>query len=91
MLRLYSTEQALALRGDIHELTITRPLQFQSDGYDSEEPGHIIVIQKGDDISRVTVIGPEGCTDGVRLVRWSCSRVMTDLYRINPTWVFFGL
>ena len=63
MLRLYSTEQALALRGTIPELTITRSLQFQSDGYDHEEHGHIIVIQEGDDISRVTEIGPEGLLD----------------------------
>ena len=63
MLRLYSTEQALALRGTVPELTITRALQFQSDGYDHEEHGHIIVIQEGDDISRVTEIGPEGLLD----------------------------
>ena len=63
MIRLYSTEQALAQRGTILELTITRSLQFQSDGYGHEEHGHIIVIQEGDDISRVTKIGPEGLFD----------------------------
>ena len=63
MLRLYSTEQALALRGTIPELTITRSLQFQSDGYDHEEHGHIIVIQEGDVINRIPEIGPEGVFD----------------------------
>ena len=63
MIRLYSTEQALALRGTIPELTITRSLQFQSDGYDSAEHGHIIVIQEGDVINRIPEIGPEGLFD----------------------------
>ena len=63
MIRLYSPEQALALRGTIPELTITRSLQFQSDGYDHEEHGHIIVIQEGDELSRVPEIGPEGLFD----------------------------
>ena len=62
MIRLYSPEQALALRGTIPELTITRSLQFQSDGYDHEEHGHIIVIQEGDELSRVPEIGPEACS-----------------------------
>ena len=63
MIRLYPTEQALALRGTVPELTITRSLQSQSDGYDHEEHCHIIVIQEGVDISRGTEIGPEGLFD----------------------------
>ena len=56
MIRLYSTEQALALRGTIPELAIIRSIQFMGDGYDPEEHGHIIVIQADEDFSEFTEI-----------------------------------
>ena len=56
MIRLYSTEQALALRGTIPELAIIRAIQFMGDGYDPEEHGHIIVIQADEDFSEFTEI-----------------------------------
>jgi hypothetical protein len=79
MIRLYSTEQALALRGTIPELTITRSLQFQSDGYDSAEHGHIIVIQEGDDdLSRIPEIGPEGLFDADGYPTYEYIEVFTE-------------
>jgi hypothetical protein len=65
MIRIYSIEQALALRGSIPELAIIRALQFMGDGYSPEEHGHIIVIQEGDDLTQnklthIKEIGEDG-------------------------------
>lgn len=63
MIRLTSIQQALSLRGTIPELAVIRSIQFMGDGYDPEEHGHIIVMQEGDDISKVTEVGPNGLCD----------------------------
>ncbi len=63
MIRLLSTDQALALRGIIPELAIIRSLQFQGEGYSPEEHGHIIVLEAGDDPAGIHEIGPEGLYD----------------------------
>ena len=60
MVRIYSIQQALALRGTIPELAVIRSIQFMGDGYSPEEHGHIIVIQEGDNLSQVYEIGPNG-------------------------------
>jgi hypothetical protein len=60
MIRIYSKDQALSLRGTIPELAIIRSLQFMGDGYNPEEHGHIIVIQKGDDITQIKEVGEDG-------------------------------
>ena len=71
MIRLTSIQLALSLRGIIPELAIIRSIQFMGDGYDSEEHGHIIVIQEGDDITQnklthIKEIGDDGLfTDDV--------------------------
>ena len=59
MIRLFSTDQAINLRGIIPELAIIRSLQFQGSGY-SEAHGHIVVIEKDDDLSQVTEVSPSG-------------------------------
>ena len=63
MIKLTSIAQALSLKGTIPELAVIRAIQFMSDGYSPEEHGHIIVIQEGDDISKVSEIGPNGLCD----------------------------
>lgn len=63
MIRLFSIEQALSLRGTIPELAVTRALQFMGNGYSPQEHGHIVVIEEGDAISQVTEIGPDGLFD----------------------------
>ena len=60
MIHIYSIQQALSLRGIIPELAIIRAMQFMGDGYDPEEHGHIIVIEQGDDITRIKEIGDDG-------------------------------
>jgi hypothetical protein len=60
MIRIYSKDQALSLRGTIPELAIIRSLQFMGDGYNPEEHGHIIVIQEGDDITQIKEVGEDG-------------------------------
>ena len=60
MIRLLSTEQSLALRGQIPELAIIRSLQFQGEGYDPDIHGVILVLGPGDDLCRIPEIGPEG-------------------------------
>ena len=60
MIRLFSTDQAINLRGIIPELAVIRSIQFQSSGYSPETHGHIIVIQEGDDLTQVTEISPSG-------------------------------
>lgn len=50
MIRILSIEQALSLKGKIPDLAILRSQQFQGEGYEPEEHGHIIVIQKRDDL-----------------------------------------
>ena len=63
MIRLLSTKQSLALRGTIPELAIIRSLQFQSEGYDPNIHGVILVLEPGDDLCRIPEIGPEGLYD----------------------------
>ena len=63
MIRLLSTKQSLALRGTIPELAIIRSLQFQSEGYDPDIHGVILVLETGDDLCRIPEIGPEGLYD----------------------------
>ncbi len=63
MIRLLSTDQALALRGTIPELAILRSIQFQGEGYSPEEHGHIIVLEAGDYPAAIPEIGPEGLYD----------------------------
>ena len=60
MIRITSIQQALSLKGIIPELAIIRSLQFMGDGYSPEEHGHIIVVQKGDDITQIKEIGDDG-------------------------------
>ncbi len=63
MIRLLSTDQALALRGTIPELAILRSLQFQGEGYDPDIHGVILVLEPGDDPASIPEIGPEGLLD----------------------------
>ena len=63
MIRLLSTKQALSLRGTIPELALIRSLQFQSEGYDPDIHGVILVLETGDDLCRIPEIGPEGLYD----------------------------
>jgi len=63
MIRLYSHRQALQLRHILPRLALLRSQQFQGDGYDPEEHGHIIVIEEGVDLSHI----PEISSDGLRL------------------------
>lgn len=63
MIRLFSIEQALGLRGIIPELAVSRSLQFMGDGYSPQVHGHIVVLEKGDTISQVTELGPGGLHD----------------------------
>ena len=63
MIRLTSQQQALALRGKIPELAITRSLQFQGEGYDPDIHGVILVLGPGDDPAEIPEIGPEGLYD----------------------------
>ena len=60
MIRIYSIQQALSLKGTIPELAVIRSIQFMGDGYSPEEHGHIIVIQEGDDITQIKEIGEDG-------------------------------
>ncbi len=60
MIRLYSSDQALKLRGSIPELAVLRSLQFQGSGYCPDTHGHIVVIEEGDDIAQVTDVSPSG-------------------------------
>ena len=60
MIRITSIKQALSLKGVIPELAIIRSLQFMGPGYQAEEHGHIIVVQEGDDITRIKEIGDDG-------------------------------
>ena len=48
MIRLISIQQALSLRGRIHELAVIRSVQFMIDGYRPEEHGYIVVMREGD-------------------------------------------
>ncbi len=57
MIRIYSIQQALSLRGTIPELAIIRSLQFMGDGYSPDEHGHIIVIQANEDMLEINGIG----------------------------------
>ena len=59
MIRIYSIQQALSLKGTIPELAVIRSLQFMGDGYSPEEHGHIIVMQEGDDITQIKEIGDD--------------------------------
>lgn len=63
MIRLFSIEQALGLRGIIPELAVTRALQFMGSGYSPQVQGHIVVLEEGDAISQITEIGPGGLHD----------------------------
>lgn len=53
MIRIYSIKQALSLRGTIPELAIIRSIQFQGDGYNPIDHGHIIVLEPGDDPTHI--------------------------------------
>ena len=57
MIRIYSIEQALSLRGTIPDLAIIRSLQFMGDGYSPDEHGYIIVIQANEDLSEINEAG----------------------------------
>jgi hypothetical protein len=93
MIRIYSIEQALSLRGTIPELAIIRALQFMGDGYSPEEHGHIIVIQEGDDLSQAYEIGPNGLCDEDELPTYefveafieSCHVVYEAVYQIDDS------
>jgi hypothetical protein len=63
MIRILSIEQALSLRGIIPELAIIRSLQFQSEGYEPDIHGVILVLEAGDDLCLIPEIGPEGLYD----------------------------
>ncbi len=62
MIRLTSARQALNLRGTIPELAVLRMVQFEGqDGrYDPQVHGYILVVQEGDDISKIPEMGPDG-------------------------------
>ena len=57
MIRIYSIKQALSLRGKVPELAIIRSIQFQGDGYDPIDHGHIIVLEQGDTLQDIEEIG----------------------------------
>ncbi len=73
MIRLTSARQALELRGTIPELAVLRMVQFEGEdnAYDPSIHGHILVIQKGDDISKIPECGPEGLLDVIDN-EWGC-------------------
>ena len=62
MIRIYSIQQALNLKGSIPELAIIRSIQFMGDGYSPEEHGHIVVLENGDDLTQIKEIGNAGIT-----------------------------
>ena len=78
MIRIYSIQQALELRGIIPELAIIRSIQFMGDGYSPEERGHIIVMQEGDNISEVTEIGPNRLCDEYDLPTYEFVEAFTE-------------
>jgi len=57
MIRIYSIQQALSLRGTIPDLAIIRSLQFMGDGYSPDEHGYIIVIQGNEDLLEINEVG----------------------------------
>ena len=63
MIRIYSIQQALSLRGTIPEIAVIRSIQLMGDGYIAEEHGNIVIIQEGDDLFEVTEVGPNGLCD----------------------------
>ena len=60
MIRIYSIQQAMFLRGTIPELAIIRSIQFQGDGYAPLDHGHFLVLEPGDDPACIEEIEPHG-------------------------------
>ncbi len=63
MIRIFSIDYDLCLKCTMPELVIIRSIKFMGDGDNPEEYGHIIVIEKGDDLSEAFEIGPNGLCD----------------------------
>ena len=54
MVKLNSADQARSLAGTLPAVAVERMMQFEGDdgGYDHEDHGYILVLEKGDDLRR---------------------------------------